>query len=738
MARSRSGVCALEEGTASRQCEPGAVAGAEVMDMDSCLLVVSYHTLLLHMPTICLSHLHSPHLRDFHSTPQPVFVLLHLAVPSIHARGKPSGPRIHRHGALPYPTLPYIIPSGARRSILGTANSTRAGNDEVMEQVIPTDSPLAELLEGTGRGSTPPSPTSTTASSPPADTLNFAPRGPSTLQSRIRDKLPRPLRVSTTHRDSVSRIHSACSKALNSRLGRADNQRFLEHFRYLIVASQLLNEPGGLRTAGLPSFAAANGPTGPQEFLVATVSVNGALLTAATAFVLVWVLHWSRKRASKTRLAVVLLVFAAIATAIYTQIRRQRLQYLRHQAVDGVSTLVTNLQAFEASTSSALALIQEVELVSRGYRLSSPLPPISRLEEKGQARRCQRLRKNLRTAFAETIPIFSQQCGHLKGLIAEDDLEKYLDVYDVSNPDLQDASQGYSEAEFEDAETLKVLRVLQYRLFTLRRVYLCSLLALEADGGKPDFARWSSVLDSLTSLATTTGEWSEKFNRVLAEEEQFVLPSPLKVQSTPNRDRLRNSVRKLGGLSSGIRGLQAKMQILREESHKSLEESDDISDLGAHLMSQYDSIGADLKNLVQAWEAGRSALAVNIDRQERRISMASSGLRSPVPSLGGLTAVEEGTPMDALRALNGDSPQQSAPPSIGSNSDDEIFEAIAIPKTRLTMTREERMHKLMEDRARQASAREQRDASNNMLKELESVINLRPQRVGPNARITSI
>jgi hypothetical protein len=329
----------------------------------------------------------------------------------------------------------------------------------------------------------------------------------------------------------------------------------------------------------------------------------------------------------------------------------------------------------------------------------------------------------------------------LKQLIDEDDLEKYLDVYDISNPDLQEAALGYTEAEFEDAETLKVLRMLQYRLITLRRVYLCSLLALEADGGKPDFTRWSTVVDSMLAVAAATGEWSAKFNRVLAEEEQFVLPSPQKFQPTPNRDRLRNSVRKLGGLSQGIRGLQAKMQILREESHMSLEETEDVSELGNHLIAQYDSIGADLKNLVQAWETGRSALALNIGRHERRISQASSGLRSPVPSLGGLTAVEEGSPTDALRALNGGllSPQQSAPPSVGSNSDDEIFEAIAIPKTRVTMTREERMHKIQEDRVRQASLREQRDASTNMLKELESVINLRPQRVTePGARVTSL
>jgi hypothetical protein len=324
-------------------------------------------------------------------------------------------------------------------------------------------------------------------------------------------------------------------------------------------------------------------------------------------------------------------------------------------------------------------------------------------------------------------------------------LEKYLDVYDISNPDLQEAAQGYSESEFEDPETLKVLRTLQYRLSTLRRVYLCSLLALEADGGKPDFARWSTTVDSMLSVAAPVGACAEKVNRILGEEEQFVLPSPLKSNTTPGRERLRNSVRKLSSLSQGIRGLQAKMQILREESNKSLEESEDMTELGSHLMAQYESIGADLRNLMQSWETGKNALALNIDRHERRISQASSGLRSPVPSLGGLTAVDEGSPSDALRALNGDllSPDQSAPSSDqGSNSDDEVFEAIAIPKTRtrLMMSREERMQKIQEDRVRQASAREQREASNNMLKELESVINLRPQRasMAPGARVTSL
>jgi hypothetical protein len=164
--------------------------------------------------------------------------------------------------------------------------------------------------------------------------------------------------------------NSIAQKAVNSRLGRADNERFLEHFRYLVVASQLLGGHDGLRTATIPSFAASDGP-GPQEFKVATISPTGATLTGATAFTLVWLVHWSRRPPgfSKGRSLLVLVVFAAVATAVYGYMRRQWLQYLRQEAVEGASAVVTNLQAFEASTSSALALIQEVELVSRGYRL---------------------------------------------------------------------------------------------------------------------------------------------------------------------------------------------------------------------------------------------------------------------------------------------------------------------------------------------------------------------------------
>ncbi|OMP87262.1 hypothetical protein BK809_0007348 [Diplodia seriata] len=627
-----------------------------------------------------------------------------------------------------------------------------------MENIIYEDSPLAAYLEGEGTGE--PGWVASVDDDRKSDKsqeTSFAPRGPSSLQSKLRKKLPRPLKL--PQRGSVHRLQNAYSvsrphrlppalriqhadRAVNSRLGSADNTRFLEHFRFTIVSSQLLSENSGQTAFKVPS-GPADGSAQTVEYKGGSINVTGAAATGVGAFFVVSLLHWARESKqggfNKGRLLVVVMATAVGLTVAYAHARRQWLQNLRHRAVAAASAVVSNLQALDTSVSSAVMLVQEVELVSRGYRLSTPMPPITRLDDKSQIKRCVRLRRSLRSTFAATLPAFADECATLRVLVEPDDLERYLDVYDITSQDMQEAALGYSEDEFEDGESLKALRIWQYRLVTLRRIFLCSLLALEADGDSEDFARWRPAINAMERLTELSGKWCEKLTRILGEEEQFALPSPQpKAPSTPGKEKIRASVRQMSALSQGIRGLQAKMQILREESSKSLEESVEVTELGSTLMSQYDSIGADLKNLVQAWEAGKTSLALNIDRQERRISQASSGgLRSPVPSLGGLTAVDEmGSPSDALRALNGDLPlsnNRNSGSSAASNSgsDEEIFEAIAMPRTRMSMTREERMAKIQEDRVRQVSLREQRDANTSMLRELESVISLRPGQKKP-------
>ncbi len=193
---------------------------------------------------------------------------------------------------------------------------------------------------------------------------------------------------------------------------------------------------------------------------------------------------------------------------------------------------------------------------------------------------------------------------------------------------------------------------------------------------------------------------------------------------------MRSQMRQLGNLSQGIRGLQAKMRLLRDESDKALERSEEVSESGANLLAQYDSIGGDLKALVQEWEMGRATLASNLDKKDHRRSLSTYSNvlpLSPTSSLGGVTAVE-GSPQDALRAMNGlPKSGRSRSSTTTSSSGEEVFEAIALPRQRSTLTREERITKMKEDRVRQAMVKEKSHANTHMLKELETVIKLRPR-----------
>lgn len=178
------------------------------------------------------------------------------------------------------------------------------------------------------------------------------------------------------------------------------------------------------------------------------------------------------------------------------------------------------------------------------------------------------------------------------------------------------------------------------------------------------------------------------------------------------------------------------MHVLREESDKNLNATDDVSELGTSLMIQYESIGIDLKALMQEWEDGKAALASNIDRNERRVS--SMSVMSPASSLGGATAVEEGSAADALKILNGEVTCRSSM-DFSSSDVEEVFEAIAIPKQRSKLTREERILKMREEREKREAIRERTESNTHMIRELESVIKMRPRgRTTTGGRITSI
>lgn len=96
-------------------------------------------------------------------------------------------------------------------------------------------------------------------------------------------------------------------------------------------------------------------------------------MTAATAFASAWVIKWTHRVGVRGlgfwRVFAVCNLLILAGLGLYLYMRRQWTEYLRSQAVQNASALIDSAQGFNCTASSAITLIQEVELVLRGYRV---------------------------------------------------------------------------------------------------------------------------------------------------------------------------------------------------------------------------------------------------------------------------------------------------------------------------------------------------------------------------------
>lgn len=379
----------------------------------------------------------------------------------------------------------------------------------------------------------------------PPSSPGFAPMGRPMVRKRFRAKVPDPLHLDIPHIRRLTTLSNSYSIAVASSIDRADNHKFLEKFRYTIVASQLLS--------GQSIVAQHHFDTQPREDnadaaeKTVTPTSTGIAITATGALLVAWIISWvyygGYSQLTKKRVVVAAVILVAGGLSSHVLLRQQWLRYLREQALAGVKTFIARSQDFDSASSAALSLIQEVELVSRGYKMyvapssggrrdsmhlltpsrSAPLPPISRMEDRSQTRRCVRLRKALRGAFVEMIMAHVQISTVVKEFAEEQCLEKYHDVYDISDFDVQDALQGFSEADFEDPDSLRVLKIAAARFHTIRKILLCCLLAFDATGDNADFLRWSTAVEGLRTLNEVSAKCFERIRGILSEGESKCL-----------------------------------------------------------------------------------------------------------------------------------------------------------------------------------------------------------------------
>ncbi|KAI5297669.1 hypothetical protein KEM56_004636, partial [Ascosphaera pollenicola] len=454
---------------------------------------------------------------------------------------------------------------------------------------------------------------------------------------------------------------------------------------------------------------------------------------------------------------------------LYSLSRRHWLRHLRRYVIDITGLLVTNSHSFDSAASAALAVIQEVELVSRGYRLSHPLPPVTRLEEQhSHTKRCLKLRRLLATSLVDLLERYLEAKQKLTPLSNHADLDKYHDIYDFSTHELHDAESALA-AEDEDKTSLKSLRLLFARLYSARKGLLCCLLAIPAKGREQDIPVWGLATDELQALTATTTSSLVTLSDFLNDQNG---PSPLPSTTASHhhhhhhhhhqlpsvdaaKQRNRAQLRKLNALSQGVRAIHAKMNLIREDAESCLDGTNDDPDFNTTLMAMYDSIGTDLRGLIQEWEVGKTALQVAFapslasspttsESFRRSVSLSSSRPPSgkwlpgsPASTLSGTTAIDTsnngflisannhpGDPDNALRILTGAGAEEDFKSPDTYLADEEVFEAMATPITvsrkRASLSREERIARMKEERAKHSAARDRQDTNTHMLRELET------------------
>lgn len=179
--------------------------------------------------------------------------------------------------------------------------------------------------------------------------------------------------------------HTLSQAAVAASIDRADNAHFLERFRYTIVASQLLSPHPmpGLRSN--PPNRNEEKMLGRTKSILSAESILASMLGAlALAIILSWISGHAARRFTRNRTLFLLLLVVAAAFLAQVYMRRQWLRYRRDQSLSEMATFVSLSHHFDAAVEASLALIQEVELVSRGYRMFvlSPSSPRLRLRRR--------------------------------------------------------------------------------------------------------------------------------------------------------------------------------------------------------------------------------------------------------------------------------------------------------------------------------------------------------------------
>ncbi|RIA97445.1 Mysoin-binding motif of peroxisomes-domain-containing protein [Glomus cerebriforme] len=527
--------------------------------------------------------------------------------------------------------------------------------------------------------------------------------------------------------DTIEYLKEAFSTALPIQ----EENQFEERFKYLLCTSHLLNDTlsiyfydskkpssAEIREAGLYA-----GGLSRRNFEVLFSAVIGLTIVFLT-----WLIHDVEAKDFRTtmiRLPAAFLLAMFASFFLYRRMRRKAVKTLYNSALHYMEALVYNCQNLDLKINKALIMIQEIELVSRGYRLSMPLSPVSRIEQNSNNRRCLALRETVYNILQEAFLTYRNAIVVMKPEISNHNLNIMYNMYNIV-PCNEDDEWIMEE---NDTHSLENLKLCFQKMHTKRRECLCHFLALDVmtpgrDSHRRDYeSHWAAVNNHLNNLSVVTGLFLDRVIVASASELYTIPSSKQDFMSQPSpaiitNKKLKSYLHRLACIEQHIRGIQAKLYICNEDARKFYEaEGVPGENEKETLVNQYESISKDFTYIFQEWEEGKKVL---------------KEMMEPTPkdpdSIGSRQSLVE----DIELPKNENEPieNSSEKPLIDWTQTDEpldvpaqVFEAEAEPEViTKKLTREERIAIQKAKRTQEAKVRSTRQDSERMVHELKDVL----------------
>ncbi|KAF9917152.1 hypothetical protein BX616_001793 [Lobosporangium transversale] len=253
------------------------------------------------------------------------------------------------------------------------------------------------------------------------------------------DPPPEPIGLRLAHNaaDMFTHLVEYLTHTFSSSTSDTEDAEFEERFKYFICTSPFLNRAVTVhahergRRTDIPMTVEYTYKFNPGRFGYALGF--GTLVTLVARSVLnrtrAGRISWLRPLLSRPTAVSLALASSAWILRI---LQRRNIQTTQNQALRSLQLLVNHCQSLDAKVNRAIMVIQEIELVSRGYRLSTPLAPISRIEQASKTRRCNIVRAQLVAALAKSGALFQRSTETLQSHIDHKRLSTLLDMYNVT------------------------------------------------------------------------------------------------------------------------------------------------------------------------------------------------------------------------------------------------------------------------------------------------------------------